>query len=348
MMNTTLIDRANSRRILQCIRIPAIPLVAAAAYCTPAAAATIDTIVYTCDTCATYADLLYYLKSSNNNNSTLGNGVIPGFASGYYAIQGQTKLMVIAKRAPLSFNFNYTATRVAVPYISAYYYTYTFTPTTAQPATDDGAIAQDFVLFKALRATGLPDIKLPPTNPQGETMDYQFALNQDISLTNYISYILFTMQGPPTLRTMPGLLNWKYLPSVAMTYKGKYYVLYEGDTLEVKLDDGTKVELTVTTGTAPGTPGYLKVKNVTPPPSVTSPTSSAPAPSTPPSSGYAFSQLSSLNPITYLYDNTSLWTWMKDALPSRPLTPSITIIQYDTANPTVPISVYTYESSNSY
>lgn len=351
MTNTHRIERTKSQRILQRIRTPAIPLIAAVSYCAPTAAATIDTIVYTCDTCTSYNDLLYYLSRSVANTNTLGYGIIPGFASGYYAIPGQTKLLVIAKQAPISFIFNYTATRVAVPFISAYYYTYTFAPATALPATDDGAIAQDFVLFKAKRATGLPNIKLPPTNPQGETMDHQFAVNQDVSLTNYISHNLFTLQSPLAFRTLPGLINKKSLPSVSITYKGKYYVLYEGETLEVSLFDGTKVELTVTTGTALWTTGYLKVKKVTPPPSVSSPTSSAPGPSTPPTPGNSVAQLSSLNPVTYLFDNSSMWAWMKDAAPpSKPLMPSLTIIQYDTSDPTIPtsVTVYTYDSFDLY
>jgi len=351
MIKTHRNKRSKSQQILRKIRIPAIPLIAVVGYWAPAEAATIDTVVYTCDSCATYNDLLSYLNRWVANNNTLGYGVIPGFASDYYAIPGQTKLLVIAKQAPISFFFNYTATRVAVPMISAYYYKYTFSPLTALPATDDGAMAQDFALFKAKRATGLPTIKLPSTNPQGETMNHQFALNQELSLTNYISYVLFTAQSPLAFRTLPGLINKKYFPSISISYKGKYYVLYEGETLEVTLFDGTKVELTVTIGTNGGTPGYLTIKKVTPPPSVSSPTSLAPAPSTPPNPGNSGAQVSSLNPVTMLYDNSSLWAWMKDAaVPSKPPMPSLTIIQYDTADPTVPtsVTVYTYDSSDLY
>ncbi len=352
-MTTALRDDADIRNFKRRIRISAFPLAAVIASSAPAAAdaAAIDAIIYTCDACATYSDLLTYLINTNNGMSELGDGIIPGFPSGLYAIPGQTKLLVMAKRAPLSFYFDYTATRVKVPYVSAYYYRYNFTPTAAHPANDDGAISQDFRIFQAQRATGLPaDVTLPKQNFQLETMGYNYALDLPWLVAKEVSFVIFRM-GVPGFRTLPGIFNWKFLPSVSMTYKGKYYVLYEGETIEVKLFDGTKVELMVVVESSWATLGYLRVTKVTPPPAVGSPTSLIPLPSIVPSPGRSAGQVSSLNPLTFLYDSTSLSIWVSGYAPlATAQTPSLTIIQYDPANQTIPMSVftYTYDGSSYY
>lgn len=132
----------------------------------------------------------------------------------------------------------------------------------------------------------LPRIKLPGTDAGGN------SLNKDTPhelIQAYISYNLFTMIGGPMVRTMPGLLNWKLLPSLAVKYQGKYYVIYELESIEIELTDGSKVEVTVTTGAAGATVGYLVVKKIKPPP--------ATAPNTviPPISGLNGVQLPSFN-----------------------------------------------------
>ena len=262
----------------------------------------ISAIHYKCDTCATYADLLAYALG-NVGTTQLGQGIAPGYSYPYIAVPGQTKILVSAAKAPISFAFNYTATkRMTYSYLNIYYYTFTFTPANIGfAATDDGALQLDTRIYGPLRASGIPEVKAPANDYHGLPVNQSYVTDYAEVFQNLISYNVLISVGGLKVRTLPGLMNWKIYPSIAVTYEGKYYVLFEGESLKVKLNDGTVVEMQVTAGTFGFTVGYLKVIKVTPPPT---------APSISPMPSVSIS-LPAVNPIDLSYNTPAyvIYPW---------------------------------------
>lgn len=278
--------------------------------------AAVPAIFYKCDTCASYADIVKYLGTIGGNS--LGDGIVPGYSYPYKAIPGITKIVVTSTNAPITFAFNYSATKKSTySYLNIYYYIYTFTPNSNYPATDSGALQFDTHLFGVQRATGLGTVEAPAVDLNGRPVDYIYVTTFYEDLQKLVSYNLFTASGPATIRTLPGIFNWKLLPSIAVWYKGKHYILYDGTILKVKLADGTIVEMKVLVGRFGATTGFLDVIKVTPPPG-------QPISQTAPSVSITFS---GLNPDTLQYDNVYKIRSWTDWNSLR--TGTLTIIQSD-------------------
>jgi hypothetical protein len=274
------------------ISAPAALLLASVLPGSALASVPIPTVVVTCATCQSYADLAVYAQ--NTAAPLIGVGITPsGFPAGQVSQPGFTKIVVSAKTVPRSFVFDYQATKHYVSTIGFYYYSYTVTPAGSLPATDTGAVSVDFQLYKALRVSGLPTITLPPNIPISPSTDWE-------SLARYITTSVIVMVGVPTQSTLPGLLNWTFYPSIQAVYNGKKYTLYEGDTITVKFADGTTVDLKVQVATAMGTIGFLVVQKITP--------AIAPVSLTPPPAG-SFTGATVSSPIDLNGLPISLITW---------------------------------------
>lgn len=283
----------------------------------------IASVTTLCDTCVTYQDLAAHALRVA---PSIGVGVKPqGFPTGYVSQPGYTKILVTSKKAPISFAFDYSATKGTIgSFLSQVtYYTYAVTPISGFPATTGGAVSQDRELYKASRVSGLPVVELPARDSAGTSLSLTDTSSVD-SLQRYISAnVLPLVPGSISQRTLPGMLNWSLLPSIKVVYQGKTYTLYDGDSFVVKDVHGTTAEFKVQVSSALLTVGYavMKTETVKPGPN-TSSTAPTPAPGS-----FSTGSLNALNPATLTFDGSVLIINVNPTLPVR--TPSVTIYQWN-------------------
>jgi hypothetical protein len=204
-----------------------------------------------CTECYSYSDLQSKALSTAIN---LGVG---GAVGGGIALPGQTSILISASKAPISYAFSYAATKHTIGTIGLTYYTYSVSPITKYAeASDLGAVKMDMLLYKALRVSGLPTVKLPSTDMGGAPITPSI---EDVLLTSIVSAMM-PVVGIPGVKTLPGLGNWSLLPSLTVIYNGKTYTLYNGDEVKIQFADGSTAILIVTVGGFGSSPGFFKVK----------------------------------------------------------------------------------------